>query len=93
MIIEGILTVILTLAKSLFSFINLPQFPEVITNVMDEIMTYIKSGTTFVLFFYNMQVFRACITLVIALISFKYAYKFIMFVVGVIGRIKSGVEL
>lgn len=93
MIIQGILSVILTLAKALFSFINLPSFPIAITNVLDQAMTYIQSGTSFFLFFVNLTLFKACIRILIALIAFKYAYKFIMFVIGIIGRLKSGVEL
>lgn len=93
MIIQGILSVILTLAKALFSFINLPNFPASITTVLEQAMTYIKSGTSFFLFFVDLTLFKACIRILITLIAFKYAYKFIMFVIGVIGRIKSGVEL
>lgn len=93
MIIEGILQVILTLAKALFSFINLPSFPQGFKTVLDSAFSYIDSATAFVMVFFDVPVLRICIDIFLSIISFKYAYKFIMWVIGVIGRIKSGAEL
>lgn len=93
MIITGLLSVILTLAKALFSFINLPSMPDSVVSTFDNALNYIASGAGFVKIFLNMDVFNACMTIFLALLAFKYAYKFIMWVIGVIGRIKSGAEL
>lgn len=93
MIIEGLLAIILTLAKALFSFINLPNFPSGFMSVVNTGLGYIRTGISFVLSFFDIPTLRICIDIYIALIAFKYAYKFIMFVIGVIGRIKSGAEL
>lgn len=93
MIIEGILIVILSLAKALFSFINLPQIPIVLTRYIDQGMEYIYSGTNFVLWFFNITILKACFGIYLSIVTFKYLYKFIMWVIGIIGRIKSGVEL
>lgn len=93
MIIEGLLSVILTLAKALFTFIDLPEFPYTFTYFLEQGLGYMRSGISFVLAFFNIALLKVCIDIYIALIAFKYAYKFIMFVIGVIGRIKSGAEL
>lgn len=78
MIIKGILDIIFGLLKILFGWINLPDMPEVITNVIDQVVGYIVEGLPVVWVFFDKQVVSVALVLVLAIVNFDKLYYFIM---------------
>lgn len=78
MIIKGILDIIFGLLKILFGWINLPDMPEVITNIIDQVVGYIVEGLPVVWVFFDKQVVSVALVLVLAIVNFDKLYYFIM---------------
>lgn len=78
MIIKGILDIIFGLLKILFGWINLPDMPEAITNVIDQVVGYIVEGLPVVWVFFDKQVVSVALVLVLAIVNFDKLYYFIM---------------
>ena len=78
MILKGILDIIFGLLKTLFGWIDLPDMPEVITNVIDQVISYITDGLPVIWVFFDKQVVTVAFVLVLAIVNFDKIYYFIM---------------
>ena len=78
MIIKGILDIIFGLLKVLFGWIDIPDMPETITNVIDQVIVYIVDGLPVIWVFFDKQVVTVALVLVLALVNFDKIYYFIM---------------
>lgn len=78
MIIKGILDIIFGLLKVLFGWIDLPDMPEAITNVIDQVIGYIKDGLPVIWVFFDKDVVSVVLVLVLAIVNFDKLYYFIM---------------
>lgn len=78
MILKGILDIIFGLLKTLFGWIDLPDMPETITNVIDQVIGYIVDGLPVIWVFFDKQVVTVVLVLVLAIVNFDKIYYFIM---------------
>lgn len=81
MILSAIFDMLVAMVKALFSFINLPDAPVQIQNVLDILFQYLRAGINFVALFVYMDLVRVLLPVVIILVNFERVYKFVMFVV------------
>ena len=68
MIIQLLMSVILIILKGLFSWINLPNVPDVARTAIDTYMGYIFNNLSFISFFVNVSTLKTVSLIAIALI-------------------------
>lgn len=80
MIISGLLNLIKTLLFAVFSWINLPAFPETLTNSIDTFLNLIFDNLTLLGFFIRPTTLIVSIPLLIILLNFEDVYKLTMWI-------------
>ena len=80
MILEGILNAFAALLKALFGFINLPQLPDVVTTVLDTLISYMNQSLGIVSLVVDWNVAKPILAVVVAFNAFDMIYKLVLFV-------------
>ena len=80
MIIQLILNLLKTLLFSVFSWINLPQFPEGLTNSLNSFIELIFDNLNLLGFFIRPATITIVIPVLIILINFDKVYKLTMWI-------------
>lgn len=80
MIIQLILNLLKTLLFSVFSWINLPQFPEELTNSLNSFIDLIFDNLNLLGFFIRPVTITIVIPVLIILINFDKVYKLTMWI-------------
>ena len=80
MIIQGLLNLIKTLLFAVFSWINLPAFPEALTNSINSFLSLIFDNLTLLGFFIRPQTLMVSIPVLIILLNFDDVYKLTMWI-------------
>ncbi len=80
MIIQLILNLLKTLLFSVFSWINLPQFPEELTNSLNSFIDLIFDNLNLLGFFIRPATITIVIPVLIILINFDKVYKLTMWI-------------
>lgn len=80
MIIQLILNLLKTLLFSVFSWINLPQFPEGLTNSLNSFIDLIFDNLNLLGFFIRPETITIVIPVLIILINFDKVYKLTMWI-------------
>ncbi len=80
MIIQLILNLLKTLLFSVFSWINLPQFPEGLTNSLNSFIDLIFDNLNLLGFFIRPATIMIVIPVLIILINFDKVYKLTMWI-------------
>ena len=80
MIIQLILNLLKTLLFSVFSWINLPQFPEELTNSLNSVIDLIFDNLNLLGFFIRPVTITIVIPVLIILINFDKVYKLTMWI-------------
>lgn len=80
MIIQGLLNLIKTLLFAVFSWINLPVFPETLTSSIDSFLSLIFDNLTLLGFFIRPQTLMVSIPVLIILLNFDEVYKLTMWI-------------
>ena len=80
MIIELIINVITGLVKLVFSWINLPQFPQEGQQAVSNYLDLIFNNLSFLGFFVHISTFKICAISAITLFSFTKLYKVTMWI-------------
>ncbi|GLC80241.1 hypothetical protein [Lacrimispora brassicae] len=80
MIIESILNLFSSALKLIFGWINLPDVPPEIADVVNQLFGYMKSGIGLVFLFVPMPLVRILLPLVVVVVNFDKVYKLVMFV-------------
>lgn len=75
------MTVCSFLIRAIFSWINLPDFPEAAKTAIDTYMNLIFDNLDFLSFFVNVSTLKIVATVAIALFAFEHIYKIIIWVV------------
>lgn len=80
MIVESILNLFSSALKLIFGWISLPELPAEISNVVNQLMEYMKAGIGFIFLFFSIDLIRIMLPLVIVVANFDKVYKLVMFV-------------
>ena len=81
MIIQSILNLVFGLLQVCFGWINLPSFPEGLTNTIDNFLDLIFNNLTILGFFIRPQTITIVIPILIILLNFDKVYKFTMWII------------
>lgn len=80
LIIESILNLFSSALKLIFGWINLPDVPPEIADVINQLFGYMRSGIGLVFLFVPMPLVRILLPLVVVVVNFDKVYKLVMFV-------------
>lgn len=80
MIVAGILNLIKELLFLCFGWINLPQFPESLTNLLNTFLDIIFQGLGLFGFFFRPATIKIVIPILLILINYDKVYKFTMWI-------------
>lgn len=81
MIISGLLDLIFGLIKVVFGWINLPQMPEAITSIVDELFGIFEGAVGLLGIFVDLQFLAVCMPILVIIINFEHVYRATMFVI------------
>lgn len=80
MIISALLNLISGLIKLVFSWINLPEFPEVFSNTVDMLISLISNSMALVHMIVRPTTLVAAVPIVLVIVNFDKLWKLTMFV-------------
>lgn len=80
MIIEALLTLVFTVLKFAFGWINLPAFPNELSVNIDTFLSYIFNNLTILGFFIRPLTLTLFIPTLIIVLNFDHIYKFTMWI-------------
>lgn len=81
MILEAIMSLCTGIIQLLFSWINLPQFPEGAKTAIDTYMSLIFDNLDFLNFFINVGTLKTVALVAVALYGFEHIYKIMIWVI------------
>lgn len=84
MIIYGLLSCILYILNTLASILGtlIPNFPDIILNLLDELISIFSGGIGFISYFFYWPVVVALLSIILGFHAFKIAKDAIMKVIG-----------
>lgn len=82
MIIMGLLDVVFSVLKVLFSWLSLPDMPDEITSVVDGIIGYIVDALPLIWMFFDKNVVTVCLVIALACMNFEKVYDFLMWIIA-----------
>ncbi len=71
---------VLFVLELLFSWINLPSFPEVLTNSINKFLDLIFDNLSILGFFVRINTLKLAFFVIVAAFNFKYIYKIVMWI-------------
>lgn len=80
MIVEGIVNMLVSLLKVVFGWIDLPDLPDGIDTVIDELFGYLEGGMGLLSIFLDIDMLRLLLPVLLIVINFDKAYKLTMFI-------------
>lgn len=89
MILIGLLNIIFEFLKLLFSWLSLPDMPEEITSVIDQVIQYVVDGLPILWLFFDKSFVTVCLLLVLAIYNFEKIYDFMMWLLK---KLPIGIE-
>lgn len=82
MILLALLKVIFALLKVLFSWLSLPDMPQEIAGVVDEVIGYIVDALPLLWVFFDKKVVGVCLVVALACANFEKVYDLLMWVLA-----------
>ena len=80
MIIKGLFELVFGLLQIVFAPIDLPDLPDKIQSVLDTLISVMESAVGLFAIFFDMEVVRVLIPLVIVIVNFDKVWNLIMFI-------------
>jgi len=81
MILETILTLVMTLLQFVFGWINIPSFPEELTNSINSFLDLVFNNLSLLGFFVRPQTITLVIPTLIILLNFEDVYKLTIWII------------
>ena len=80
MIIEGILNLLVGLIETVFGWVSLPQLPDSVLSVVDELFEILAGSVGLLSIFIDFSMVRLLLPVLIIVINFDEAWKLTMFI-------------
>ena len=80
MIIEGLLNLFVVLLEVVFSWVNVPELPESVSSVIDELFGYLSGSVGLLSIFIDFSMVRILLPVLVIVINFDEAWKLTMFI-------------
>lgn len=81
MILEAVFDLIAAFIKLIFGFINLPDLPDRISSIINQLFDAIEGSLGLLSIFIDFDVLRILLPVLLVVINFDEVYKFVMFIV------------
>lgn len=82
MILLALLNMLFVVLKVLFSWLNLPDMPAEITNVVDTMMGYVIDALPLLWVFFDKTVVTVCLVVALACVNFDKVYDLLMWILA-----------
>lgn len=82
MILLGLLKVLFLVLQALFGWLNLPDMPVEITNVIDSVVGYIVDALPLLWLFFDKKVVTICLVVALACSNFDKIYDLLMWILA-----------
>lgn len=82
MILMALFEMLFAVLKVLFSWLDLPDFPPEITNVIDEMVGYVTDALPLLWCFFDKSVVTACLVIALACANFEKIYDLLMWILA-----------
>lgn len=80
LILEAVFTLFSSALKLIFAWINLPDLPTEVETVINQLFGYMEQGMVFVFLFFDMNLVKIMLPMVIVVANFEKVYKLVMYV-------------
>ena len=80
MILEAVFNLVSGLVKLVFGWINLPDLPDSITSVIDELFALISGSVGIIGIFVDLNMVKILLPVLLIVINFDEVWKFTMFI-------------
>lgn len=80
MILEAILSLILIILQNVFSWLNLPNFPDEVFNAIYSFVDFLCTNVSFLGFFIRPNTIAIALPILIILLNFERLYHFVMWI-------------
>lgn len=82
MILMALFNLVFSVLKVLFSWLNLPDMPQQITQVVDQIVGYIVDALPLLWVFFDKSVVTICLFVALACTNFDKVYDLLMWIIA-----------
>lgn len=80
MILEAVFNLVSSMLRLVFGWINLPDMPETVTSIIDELFTLIGGSIGMMGIFIDLNMVKILLPVLLIVINFDEVWKFTMFI-------------
>lgn len=80
MIVEAVLNLLIGLIKTVFGWINLPQLPDEVMSIIDQLFDILSGAMGLLSIFMDINMLKILLPVLLIVINFDEAYKLTMFI-------------
>lgn len=80
MIVESVMNLFSSAIMLIFAWINIPDAPAELSQAVDQLIVYMKSGMGFLYIIFDMNFVKTMLPFVLIVANFEEVYKLVMFV-------------
>lgn len=80
MIVESVLNMLVSMIKTVFGWINLPQLPDSVISVIDQLFDTLSGAMGLLSVFLDIDMLKILLPILLVVINFDEAYKLTMFI-------------
>lgn len=80
MILESVFNLIISLLELVFGWINLPAFPQTLTDILTEFRELVFTNVSCLSFFVRISTVKILLPLLLIVVNFEKVYKLTMFI-------------
>lgn len=80
MIVEAVLNLLIGMIKTVFGWINLPQLPDEVISIIDQLFDILSGAMGLLSIFMDIDMLKILLPILLIVINFDKAYKLTMFI-------------
>ena len=80
MIVQAVFDLVKNVIKLVFGWINLPDMPEAVTSVVDELFALLRGSVGMMGIFLDLKMLKILLPVLLIVINFEHVWKFTMFI-------------
>ena len=80
MIVEAVLNLLIGMIKTVFGWINLPQLPDEVMSIIDQLFDILSGAMGLLSIFMDIDMLKILLPVLLIVINFDEAYKLTMFI-------------
>lgn len=80
MILQSVFDLVRSVIKAVFGWINLPDMPEAVTSIIDELFSLLSGSVGLMGVFLDLSMLKLLLPVLLIVINFEHVWKFTMFI-------------